>query len=257
MDPRRAFEDDELAKLFAAPLFTKPAAWEFDGTVAFTTMFWIILIAGTTGARLEEIGQAALADVKRDGTMRYLDITEYVDPDTNDDDGGGDGENELTKSVKSYNSVRFVPIHEKLIALGFDAYCDALRAANETQLFPELRTNMNGKRTKEASRFAGRLIDRFVTKDPRIVLHSLRHAFKAKGNDAGITDKTLDQICGHAPIHIGGRYGSRPRVKTLHRELHRIDFSCIDWSAIEQSFVDFDWAKALALARRPITQTKC
>jgi integrase len=225
----RVFEDEELARLFSAPLFTQGQSWKRDGAVSSCTLFWILLIAGTTGARLEEIGQATLADVKSADAMTYLDITPYGEPDS------------MKKSVKNDGSIRLVPIHQRLVGLGFQQYCDAIKSAGETQLFPELRPNSVGKRTKEVSRLANRLIDKFVADDPRLVEHSLRHTFKAKGNDAEITDRTLDQICGHAPVSTGGRYGARPRIRTLHNALHKIDFDCIDWASIEELVRTISW----------------
>jgi hypothetical protein len=44
-----------------------------------------------------------------------------------------------------------IPIHARLIALGFLDYCDALAKIGHTQLFPHLLENSVGKRTKEAS----------------------------------------------------------------------------------------------------------
>lgn len=234
---RRSFQDGELAQLCAAPLFTDPNSWRSKSRISDVTLFWIFLIAITTGARLEEVGQLALADVKRDGDMVYLDIDEYA----LDDDG-------MDKAVKTEGSVRLIPVHARLIALGFLDYRDALVRLGQTQLFPDLKENTVGKRTKEASQRANRIIDRYVSKDKRLVFYSTRHAFKAKGNDAGITDKTLDQICGHAPVSTGGRYGMEPRIGTLYEALHRIDFSCIDWDAISNAVREIDWAAGIRAA---------
>jgi integrase len=37
--------------------------------------------------------------------------------------------------------------------------------------------------------------------------HAWRHTFKAVGRNVGISDKVLDDICGHAPASIGQGYG--------------------------------------------------
>ena len=148
--------------------------------------------------------------------------------------------------MKTDESLRLVPIHARLIELGLLAYRDALVAAGHTQLFPDLKENRVGKQTKEASRRINRIIDRHVSTDRRLVFHSLRHAFKAKGNDAGLSDRTLDQICGHAPINTGGRYGAEPRIRTVNEALHRIDFSCIGWEPIVKSLCHVDWKSILA-----------
>ena len=232
---RRSFEDHELATLCASPLFTDPATWKTGSRISDATVFWMFLLCITTGARLEEVGQVALADVRYDGDILYLDIDEYA--------GEKDAEQ---KSVKTEESKRLLPVHEKLIELGFANYLAALTSHGHSELFPDLKENGVGKRTKEASQKVNRIIDRVVSSDRRLVFHSLRHAFKAKGNDAGIGDKTLDQICGHAPVSTGSRYGSEPRIRTIHRDLHRIDFSCIDWTKIEEGVRDLKWGRTLA-----------
>lgn len=222
---RRSFQDHELAALFSAPLFTDPASWdEGKAHVLDETLFWTFMIGLTSGARLEEVGQVAIADVKQDGDIVYLDIDDQTLPE-------GEG-----KHVKTLESKRMVPLHDRLIRLGFLQYRDAMASAGHTDLFPALEANSIGKRTKELSRRANRLIDQQVGSDSRLVFHSLRHTFKAKGNDAGLSDRTLDQLCGHAPISTGGRYGSEPRVRTIHRELHAIDFACIDWQKIGERY---------------------
>lgn len=234
---RRSFEDHELATLCASPLFVDPANWETRSHISDVTVFWLFLLSITTGARLEEVGQVALTDVCSDGDIVYLDIDEYVDDE--------DGED---KSVKTDDSIRLVPVHDKLVELGFSDYVDALTELGHTQLFPDLRENSVGKRTKEASQKINRIIDRHVSDDRRLVFHSLRHAFKAKGNDARLTDRTLDQICGHAPVSTGSRYGSEPRIRTIHRELHQIDFSCIDWARIAIGIKKVRWKTLLKAA---------
>lgn len=231
---RRSFEDHELALLFGCPLFVDPSSWTSVSRISDVTIFWLFLIAATTGARLEEVGQVALADVRRDGDIVYLDISDYVLLE----DGS-------EKTVKTDESKRLVPIHANLIALGFLDYCDTLAELGQTQLFPDLKENKVGKRTKEASQRINRVVDRYVSIDKRLVFYSLRHAFKAKGNDANLTGRTLDQICGHAPVSAGDRYGLEPRVRTLYRELHRIDFSCIGWEPIMKAAEEIDWLAAV------------
>src|SRR5262249_31796750 len=47
--------------------------------------------------------------------------------------------------------------------------------------------------------------------DPELLPnHAWRHTFKAVGRRAGISDKILDDICGHAPASVGRGYGPAP-----------------------------------------------
>lgn len=146
--PRQTFQEQELQRLFASPLFTAPTTWKHDRLVSDMTMYWLFLLGLTTGARLEGVGQAMVADVKTDGTISYIDIDYYAA-----------GASDDAKSIKTATPRRLVPVHAKLIDLGFRDYIDAVKKAGHTRLFPDLVPNGFGKRTKEASRIANRIID--------------------------------------------------------------------------------------------------
>ena len=229
---RQTFQEEELQRLFASPLFTAPATWKQDRLVSDMTLYWLFLLGLTTGARLEEVGQAMIADVKADGTITYIDIDDYAA------EASGDG-----KSIKTATSRRLVPVHAKLIQLGFRDYVDAVKKAGHTRLFPDLVPNGFGKRTKEASRIANRVIDRYVSTDARLVFHSFRHGFKDLALEAGVLERIVDQICGHAATTVGGKYGQGVRLAILNRELHKVDWSFLDWAALAQASADVDWTK--------------
>lgn len=227
---RNNFEEGELATLFSSPLFLSPAMWRTDRKVHDATLYWLFLFALTTGARIEEIGQALLDDVKESNGLVYIDIDDYVD-----------GEVDSSKSLKTPNSRRLIPLHDQLRAAGFERYVAGLRRRGEVQLFPDLVAGRFGKRSKEASRIANRLIDRLVSKDRRLVFHSFRHQFKDFALEAGINERVADQITGHAPTTVGGRYGSGARLPALASFLHRIDWSFIDWPAIAAASSAAPW----------------
>ncbi len=233
---RRIFLDGELAALFATDLFTRAEQWRLKSSaVSDCTLFWLFVIGVTSGARLEEIGQAALSDVKLDGDILFIDIDDYVvDAQA------------APKQVKNPNSRRIVPLHDHVIRLGFPEYVAALRAAGHRELFPDLRRNTLGTRTQAASQRANRYIDRHLTKDGRLVFHSFRHTFKNKGTTARIDSRILDQLCGHTPTTVGGKYGEGQPLWVLHEELHKLDFSCIDWGRMMITDSGIDWLVVVA-----------
>jgi integrase len=167
---RRSFRHDELHSLFASDLFLKPSNW-FEGKskVSDLTLFWLFLLGLTSGARLEEVGQAHLADVKEDDGVVFIDIEDRIVEQT-----GLTGVAPL-KSLKNEGSRRVVPVHPRVLALGFVDYCNALRKLGQTMLFPDLKANQFGKYTKEASRRANRVINKHASADSRLVFHRLRH----------------------------------------------------------------------------------
>jgi len=231
---RRNFEEEDLQRLLSSSLFTQPATWRTDRSVSHVTLYWLFLLGLTTGARLEEVGQAAVADVKRRDAIRYIDVDDYTPEDTAE-----------PKHLKTENSRRLVPIHNLLLDLGFEEYLAAIAAAGHTQLFPDLRPDMFGNRTKEASRTANRLIDKEVSKDARLVFHSGRHGFKDLATEAEIPTRTVDQMCGHAPTSVGGKYGSGVSLKALHRALHRIDWTFLPWQSLKDAVSSVDWTTVI------------
>ena len=240
---RRTFLDSEIAALFTAPLFLNPADWRIAGAaVSDSTMFWLLLIGLTSGARLEEIGQAAIADVRRDEHVTYIDIDNY-DSDANEETDN--------KSVKTDGSRRLVPVHDMVIACGFHLYIEALRNAGHRELFPDLSANIFGKRTQAASQRINRFIDRQVSGDRRLVYHSLRHTFKNRGRTADVQEMVLNQLCGHAATTVGGKYGEGQPLSVLYRELHKLDFSCVDWPSLQKTMLMFKWDNVVQQLPQP------
>ncbi|MGI4730860.1 MAG: DUF6538 domain-containing protein [Janthinobacterium lividum] len=220
---RRPFLDDELARLFASDLFLHPGKWsERRESVGDMTLAWLFLLGLTNGARIEEIGQTELSNVKRDGGVLYLDLG-------------------VDAVVKNETSRRMIPLHDLVTDLGFESYVQALRAAGEIRLFPDLKPNKFDKLCQAASRVANRLIDKTVADDPRIAFHSLRHNFKDLARDVPIEKYIVDQIMGHAGVSTGDKYGIGARLKTLKRELDRVSFEMVDWLSISNAFQSIDW----------------
>lgn len=217
---QRYFHDHELKQLFESDLFLNRQSLRWESAISANTLYWLFLLGLTSGARLEEVGQCLLADVKRAGEIVYLDIDEYAAPEARE---------EHAKSVKTESSRRVIPIHKHVLALGFTAYVEALTKAGHQRLFPDLKRSTFEKMTKEASRLANRYMDRVGLDDPRLVFHSLRHTFKDLARDTGLQDSIIDQICGHAPTTTGRRYGRGARLSKVHADLNLIPFDAVDW----------------------------
>lgn len=83
--------------------------------------YWMPLILMLTGMRSGEAAGFRLIDIRRDGEVPFFDVVEHKE-----------------RSLKTETSRRQVPIHPELIRLGLLDYVDALRAAKEKYLFPEL-----------------------------------------------------------------------------------------------------------------------
>ena len=120
-----AFSADDLRHLLSAPIWTGCAGlWRrFEpGDVIFhDAWYWAPLIIALTGCRSDEGTGLALTDVALDAAVPFFHFRE----------------NGLRR-VKTASSDRKVPIHPKLIALGFADYVRAMRGLGHRALFPEL-----------------------------------------------------------------------------------------------------------------------
>ncbi|MCX7144156.1 MAG: site-specific integrase [Proteobacteria bacterium] len=174
-----AFNDDELNKVFVAGEFEKAKR---------PHQFWVPLIGLFTGARANEIAMLRLQDlVKQDG-IRCFAITHEPDAD------------EPTRT-KNRASRRKVPIHPRLLALGFDEYIKDLKSIKATRLFPYLPIDKKGKRDKNVSRdFNNGLLKRVRVHKPRTkVFHSFRDTCVAALAKGKLHEKYIAQWVGHSP----------------------------------------------------------
>ncbi len=173
--------------------------------------YWLPLLALFTGARLSELGQLRVCDVRfDDGDVAYLDI------------GTSGG-----RTVKTRTSVRKVPIHPELRIMGFLAYVERVRAAAgaEATLWPMLKSAENRSRTAAFSQWFGNYLRRkpINISDKRKVFHSFRHLFKDMCRNAGLSEDVHDALTGHAAgKSVGRSYGSGHSVSRLFAEISKL-----------------------------------
>ncbi len=179
---------------------------------------WIPLIVLYTGARLTEVGQLLVTDIKVEGATNYFDFT------TLDDDGN------VVKTLKNATSRRRVPIHHKLVETGFLDYVKTLRAAKKRHLFPLLPHGKSDPRSlmKPWGKWWGRYSDTLGITSPRKPFHSTRHAFKRACRDAGMGKDMHQELTGHSSSDVGDSYGridgSGFSLKTLDDALQLITY---------------------------------
>jgi integrase len=105
--------------------------------------FWLMLIAAFTGARLNEITQLAVTDVRREKGILVFDFRAL-------------GANQRPKTT---GSTRLLPVHPKLIELGLERVVEAARLAGHADLFHEISIGRDQRRSEKA----GRWFDKFLT----------------------------------------------------------------------------------------------
>lgn len=112
-EERAPFTHDDLARLFGTAQY-------HQHKFLHSHYYWLPLLGLYTGARLGELCQLHLDDIREEDGIPIFDINESGD-----------------KKLKTSSSQRLVPIHPKLIAFGLLAYVDRLRDKGETRLFPK------------------------------------------------------------------------------------------------------------------------
>jgi integrase len=169
---------------------------------------WVPWIEAFTGARLDEICGAYVADVYEFGGVWCLDIRL--------DNRGEDG------SLKTEGSERKTALHPALIAEGFLDYVRSL--PKDGPLFPGITPDRFGSRAGTGTKTIGRWIrERVRIIDPRKAPnHSWRHYFKSVCRDADIEEEYHDALTGHKGQGGEGRDYGEYYVRKLYREICKI-----------------------------------
>ena len=149
--------------------------------------FWLPLLGMFTGARLNELCQLHLSDVRRLSNIWVISIRD-----------GGD------RRVKNETSIRDVPIHSKLTELGFINFVGRQKRAGQERLFPELKSHRDGY-GGSASKWFCDYQERCGVKVLDEVrelksFHSFRHTVStilANSTAPGLYERVINQILGH------------------------------------------------------------
>ena len=157
--------------------------------------FWLPWLGLYTGARLEELCQLHLDDIRQERGLWVLDINAKDE-----------------KRVKTLSSERLIPIHPRLVELGFIEHAERLRQNGEQRLFPELKHRRDGY-GQTASNWFARYRQRLGIAKP---FHSLRHTFIDELHQLGADHKKIAALVGHADESMtGGRYSKPYRPEAL------------------------------------------
>lgn len=175
---RQHFNMQELKNIFKADHYkvknNKQPAW-----------FWVPILGLFTGARIEELVQLCIGDVKWDANVEchYLDI--------NNRDG---------KSIKNKNSIRKIPLHPQVIELGFLDYVSDVRECGftTTGLFPYLQSDKYGRYSSSTSKHFLRYLRSINILDSSRVFHSFRHTVGTQLRNCGVQSEIRHSLLGHA-----------------------------------------------------------
>jgi len=180
---------------------------------------WMVLLGLYQGARLEELAQLRLDDVKAVNGVWCLKIHA---------DGTG-------QRLKNAASRRTLPVHRAILNAGFLAYLVELRQRGERRLFPEFSADAHGRYGSTYSKAFSRLQRvELGLKDRRLVFHSLRHSFEDACREAELDGGVIDALMGHAPNYGRGyQYGSGDSVRRLKEAIDRIEYPGLEVPVFE------------------------
>lgn len=210
-DQRAMWESADLEKLFTSPIWTgckSSARRSKPGSdIIRDERFWLPLIAVFSGMRQEEICQLRPADVVEVEGIWIFDI--------NDRDG---------KQLKNDTARRRVPVHSKLIDIGWLDYCDAQRRAGFALLFPNLRPGGADDRL-------GHNYSKWFTRYRRDAgvyqagrdFHSFRHSATTFLKRAGVEESVIDELTGHVTLGETARYSKGLTIANLKNAIDRLD----------------------------------
>lgn len=167
--------------------------------------FWIVNIAILSGMRREEICQLEATDIREVDGIWCFDIN-----------------NAGEKNTKTKCSARIVPIHPRLIDMGFLEFVKAVPQGGNLWGFTQWRGIWGKRFGNWWSEYFNR---QYVTTDPLKCFHSFRHTVADTLKQKGVQESIISELLGHANDSITmARYGKRYQPKVLLEVVSRIDY---------------------------------
>ena len=166
-------------------------------SIIHDALYWVLLLVWYTGARREEICTIKLVQIRQEHGIDCIDVI--------------DG--------KTHNAVRRLPIATELKRLGFLAYVEALREADEIRLFPDLEPGKPGKLGDVFYKLWWIYIKPLV---PDLVrgqaMHSCRHTVSTELKELGVFPEFRADLMGQSKSKGGEqetRYSKATRLARL------------------------------------------
>ena len=164
------YEASEARKIFEIVTSIKRSGKSPSSRIEASELYYVTMIAAYSGMRIKEITQLHKEDiVLKDGIYCF---------NINTNDG---------KTTKTKNSIRFVPIHSKLIDLGLLEYVNSKKSGN---IF-----KVSNKDFSEI--FRSQIQRKFIDKDSKKTFYSFRHYFIDYLVQREVEANLIAQIVGH------------------------------------------------------------
>lgn len=211
-EARDAYTLDQGREIFALPPWTGCASLKerlSPGVlVVHDSLYFVLLIVWYTGVRREEVCKLRLDDIVYEDGLWIMLIR-----------------NTVAGRVKNAASVRNIVACDELVRLGFGLYVEALRAAGETALFPELVSQRAG--AKKGDVFYGTWWQYIAPQLTGLrrgqALHAARHTFDTELKELEVFPEDRQDAMGHAGKHgEERRYSKAARRRKLKALVDRV-----------------------------------
>lgn len=206
------FSQEDAEEIFSGYIYQ--GSLPTNKTKAYPYWFWLPLVGYFTGARTNEIAQLDTADVKN------IDGHACIDFCADDQDAFE------AKRIKT-GEARLVPIHPRLIEIGFLEYVDEQRRSRQKKLFGDGLTYLRSRESDTAHNKEGwaKAAGKFFNESPNGYLvtigvhlpndgkslYSFRHTLEtnlrnARRDGKAVDQSIIDSITGHAPETIASKH---------------------------------------------------
>jgi integrase len=183
--------------------------------------FWVPILALHTGARINELCQLYVEDVKREGKHWCISIND-----------------EKEKALKNRASRRIIPLSKTVIDIGFLKFVEQRKKENAERLFPELRKGRDGV-SSVASKWFALYKKRFGITNPKKVFHSFRNTVISHLQEKSFPESKIGAFAGHRSESVTfGVYGGGFSAEALSELANAIDYG-VDLSPLKQAATRF------------------
>ncbi|MPW37289.1 site-specific integrase [Vibrio sp. B1Z05] len=208
LNERNPFSNEHLKLIFSQKHFA-------NGISALPTrkgrklyyQYWLPVIALYSGMRPNEIAQLHRKDIKCRNGIYYFDINELRED----------------QSLKNSGANRIVPIHSKLIELGFLDFVAQFN--NDHHLFPELKYYDRDGYFKNAGEWFRRFIKEILPDSEKLSFYSFRHTFADCFKQHQVNPTIPGTLLGHKTNTITfDVYGGKVELNTLKENIEMVEF---------------------------------
>jgi len=213
---RQMLTPDEMTMVFASPDFI---AQRSGGRGKLEARFWLPLLCLFHGTRANEVAGMRVADVEQTDGIAFLNLRETDE-----------------HRLKTATSTRRVPVHGKLIELGFLSFVARRREQEpDGPLFTGLARNNNGSMADGVCKWWQRLVTGILGAAPANAaigargIHSLRHSWVAAARAAGLDDSTRKRLGGWSQADASEGYGWSGALPMLKKAIDKIEYPGVDF----------------------------